>query len=359
MNIMPGRISIAVLVCFIFAAAALCQITPLPSAAPSPPVSPLTGSQETRQPIVSSLIPTPTPDPEKVVLCLVDDRRLTRAMADRMIDKLMRSKKGTPEYLERMRYVYTQNIMQDWLDMNLLAVEAETEGIKVAEEEITAQEEELKKASKVTFEVDNALAKLGLSKEEYRAQLRDAILGDKLIRRRFSSYYSEKDLEEIYKNSPSAFQRSPRVRADHIFCPLRGTESIAEKTIRTEFLEQAKKELKNGKDPLDIIKNADPSFGLIGGELGWQYPANRLPNPVNSLLFELKVKSVSNVIETDLGYYLLRIEEKQPLHGRTYQEARDAVIDTVLDEVRKKVLDVALRSHKVMINISGIPENKM
>jgi parvulin-like peptidyl-prolyl isomerase len=280
-------------------------------------------------------------------------------MVDRMLDKLIGNKKATQEHLEKMRLVYTQNIMQEWLDTNLLAAEAQSEGITVTEEEITAQEEELKKASKVTFEVDQALARLGLSKGEYRAQLRDAILGDKLIRRRFSVYYSEKDLEEIYKANPAAFQRPPRVRAAHVFCPLKGTESVGEKVIRMDFLEQATKELKKGKDPLDIIKNADPSLGLIGGDLGWLYPFNRLPNPVNSLVFDLKVKSVSDVIETEYGYYLIRIEEKQPLQGRNYEEARDAVMDTALDEVRKKVLDVAIRTHKVRINISGIPENKM
>lgn len=149
------------------------------------------------------------------------------------------------------------------------------------------------------------------------------------------------------------------MRASHLFCPLKGTESTEEKQIRKTFLEQAKSELKKGKDPLVLIKNADPSFELIGGDLGWQYPTNRLPNPVNSLLFDLKVNSVSDVIETRYGYYIIRIEEKQPLQGRSYDEAREAVMDTVFDEVRKKVLDVAKRTHKVRINISGIPENKM
>jgi len=356
---MSVRISIAIPICFLLAMLALCQDTPLPSPTPSFTLLPLTASLQTGHDVASSPTPTPQPDPDKVVLCIVDDRRLTRAMVDWMLDKLMGNKKGTPEHLEKMRLVYTQNIMQDWMDTNLLATEAEAEGITVTEEEITAQEEELKKASRVTFEVDNALARLGLEKEEYRTQLRDAILGDKLIRRRFSAYYSEKDLQEIYTSSPAAFQRPPRVRAGHIFCPLKGTESTEEKQIRKNFLEQAKKELKKGKDPLNLIQNADPSLGLIGGDLGWLYPTNRLPNPVNSLVFDLKVKSVSDVIETGYGYYLIRIEEKEPLQGRTYEEAREAVMDTVLDEVRKKVLDVALRSHKIRINISGIPENKM
>jgi len=356
---MSVRISIAIPVCFLLAMPALCQDTPLASPTASLTMSTIPASQQIERPVASSPIPTPPPDPNKVVLCLVDDRRLTRAMADRMLGTLLQNKKGTPEHLEKMRLVYTQNIVQDWLDTNLLAAEAETEGITVTEEEITAQEEELKKASKVTFEVDKALANLGLSREEYRVQLRDAILGDKLIRRRFSAYYSEKDLQEIYKAAPAAFQRPPRVRASHIFCPLKGTESAEEKKVRKNFLEQAKKELKKGKDPLEFIKNADPSFELIGGDLGWLYATNRLPSPVNSLVFDLKVKSLSDVIETGYGYYLIRIEEKEPLQGRTYEEARDAVMDTVLDEVRKKVLDVAIQSHKVRINISGIPENKM
>lgn len=207
---MAMRYCIALPICFLLMFPVLCQDAPLPSPSSPPARLKEAASQPTERAVLSSPIPTPQPNPEKVVLCLVDDRRLTLAKVNRMLDRLLKDKKGTQEHLDQMRFVYTQNIMQEWLDTNLLAVEAETEGIRVTEEEITAQEQELKKASKVKFEVDEALARLGLDKEEYHAQMRDAILGEKLIRRRFSAYYSEKDLQEIYKANPAFSTASPR-----------------------------------------------------------------------------------------------------------------------------------------------------
>jgi parvulin-like peptidyl-prolyl isomerase len=303
--------------------------------------------------------PTPTPDPNTVVVCLIDDRRLTQAMVDRMLEKLLADKKGTEEHLEKLRFVYTQNIMTEWLERNLLAAEAETEGIKITDEELAVQEEELRKASGVTFEIDTALNKLGQSKEEYRRQLKDALLGDKLVRRRMQTFYPEQELRKIYSKDPESFQRPPRVRATHILYPLKGSESSNDKKLMKEWMEDAQKKMKKGGDPVEIIKEADPALGLIAGDLGWLYPNNLLPRPINSLVFKLKAGETSDVAETRYGYYIIRVEEKQPLYGRNYEEAREAVVDSVFEEVRQKVLIQAKQTHKIRINMGGIPKDKM
>ncbi len=304
-------------------------------------------------------IPTPTPDPEKVVLCLVDDRRLTQAMVNKILTRLLKGKKRTTDYLERLRVVYTQNIMMEWLNRNLLAAEAEAEGITVTDDEIHQQEAALKSAANIKFEIDKALETIGASKAEYRKQLRDALLGEKLVNRRIRAYYAEKDLRKIYLKNPREFQRPPRVRASHVFCPLHGNETPEQKKARGKFMERARSQAKRGKDLRQVAKSADASWGVIGGDLGWLYPLNRLPQPINSLVFKVKVGKVSNVVESRYGYYVIRVEEKKPLSGITYEEARETVLDAVFNNVRKKVLDVAKRTHKVRINISGIPEDKL
>lgn len=303
--------------------------------------------------------PTPKPDPETVVLCLIDDRRLTQAMVDKMLDKLLTDKKGTPEHLEKLRFVYTQNIMTEWLERNLLAAEAESEGIKVRDEELTQQEEALRKAANVTFEIDKALSRLGQSKEEYRRQLKNALLGEKLVQRRMQAFYSEQDFRKMYSNNPESFQRPPRVRPSHILCPLKGNETSNDKKSLKEWMEDARKNMKKGIGPIEIVKEADPSLGLIAGDLGWLYPDNLMPRPLNALVFKLKVGDTSDVVETQYGYYIIRVEEKQPMYGRTYEEAREAVMDSVFEEVRQKVMEGAKRSHKIRINMSGIPKDKM
>jgi parvulin-like peptidyl-prolyl isomerase len=303
--------------------------------------------------------PTPPPDPDNLVLCLIDDRRLTQAMVDKMLEKLLADKKGTDEHLAKLRFVYTQNIMTEWLERNLLAAEAEKEGIKVTDEELTQQEEDLKKAARVTFEIDNALSKLGQSKDEYHRQLKDALLGEKLIRRRMQAFYSDQDLRKMYSSSPENFQRAPRVRAAHILYPFKGNESSNDKKSLKNWMEEARKKMKNGIDPMEIVKQEDSSLGIIGGDLGWLYANNLMPEPLNSLVFKLKVGEVSDVVETQYGFYIIRAEEKQPLYGRTYEEAREAVLDSVFEEVRQKVLLGAKQSHKIRINMGGIPKDKM
>ncbi|MBN1901880.1 peptidyl-prolyl cis-trans isomerase [Candidatus Sumerlaeota bacterium] len=302
---------------------------------------------------------TPKPNPHTVIVCLIDDRRLTQAEVDKSLDKLLAGKKGSEEQLEELRFVYTQNIMTEWLERNLLAAEAESEGIHVTEEELNKHEAELAKTAGYDVNIDDALTRIGQSREAYRRQLKDALLGEKLLRRRLQAYYSDQDLKNIYESNPDSFQRPPRVRVTHILYPFRGNESPDHKKSLKLWMEEARKKIKKGTDPEVILKQADSSMGVIGGDMGWLYPNNLLPEPLNSIVFKLKVGEVSDVLETQYGYYILRLEEKQPLFGTTYDEAREAVLDSVFEEVRQKVLQSAKFKHKIRINMSGIPKDKM
>ena len=303
--------------------------------------------------------PTPAPPPESIVLCIVDNRRLTHADVDRLLAKITKQETADEELLERRRLVYTQNIVTEWLERNILSAEAEREGIAVSAEEINQQEAALKQAARVEFDVENALQKIGANKDEYRRQLRDAILGEKLVRKKIGELVTEEELRALYNRNPASYVRPPRVRAVHVFCPLTGKESSAEKKERREFMENVRKGARKGGDFRVLAAQADPSWRVIGGDMGWMPEDNRLPKPINKLLFKLKVGAISDVEETEYGYYIIRVEEKQSMTGRNFEEARQFVMDSLFDVVREKVLEDARKNHRILINISGIPPEKL
>ncbi|HRR31803.1 MAG TPA: peptidyl-prolyl cis-trans isomerase [Candidatus Sumerlaeia bacterium] len=303
--------------------------------------------------------PTPAPPPESIVLCIVDNRRLTQADVDRLLAKITKQETADEELLERRRLVYTQNIVTEWLERNILSAEAEREGIAVSAEEINQQEAALKQAARVEFDVENALQKIGANKDEYRRQLRDAILGEKLVRKKIGELVTEEELRALYNRNPASYVRPPRVRAVHVFCPLTGKETSAEKKERREFMENVRKGARKGGDFRVLAAQADPSWRVIGGDMGWMPEDNRLPKPINKLLFKLKVGAISDVEETEYGYYIIRVEEKQSMTGRNFEEARQFVMDSLFDVVREKVLEDARKNHRVLINISGIPPEKL
>ena len=303
--------------------------------------------------------PTPAPPPESIVLCIVDNRRLTQADVDRLLAKITKQETADEELLERRRLVYTQNIVTEWLERNILSAEAEREGIAVSAEEINQQEAALKQAARVEFDVENALQKIGANKDEYRRQLRDAILGEKLVRKKIGELVTEEELRALYNRNPASYVRPPRVRAVHVFCPLTGKESSAEKKERREFMENVRKGARKGGDFRVLAAQADPSWRVIGGDMGWMPEDNRLPKPINKLLFKLKVGAISDVEETEYGYYIIRVEEKQSMTGRNFEEARQFVMDSLFDVVREKVLEDARKNHRILINISGIPPEKL
>ena len=170
---------------------------------------------------------------------------------------------------------------------------------------------------------------------------------------------TEEELRALYNRNPASYVRPPRVRAVHVFCPLTGKESSAEKKERREFMENVRKGARKGGDFRVLAAQADPSWRVIGGDMGWMPEDNRLPKPINKLLFKLKVGAISDVEETEYGYYIIRVEEKQSMTGRNFEEARQFVMDSLFDVVREKVLEDARKNHRILINISGIPPEKL
>lgn len=293
------------------------------------------------------------------MLCVVDNRRLTQADVDVLLAKIIRQETADEELMERQRLVYTQNIVTEWMERNLLAAEAEREGVRVSEEEVNQQEAALKQAANVAFDVENALQKIGASRDEYRSQLRDALMGEKLVRKKLGELVSEQELRAIYDKNPASYVRPPRARASHVFCPLTGNETPAEKKERREFMENVKKEVRKGGDFRVFAAQADPAWKVISGDMGWLPEDNRLPKPINKLLFKLKIGVISDVEETEYGFYIIRVEEKLPMAGRNFEEAREFILDSLFERVREKVLEDARKSHRILINISGIPPEKL
>jgi peptidyl-prolyl cis-trans isomerase C len=131
---------------------------------------------------------------------------------------------------------------------------------------------------------------------------------------------------DFYEKNPDQFKEPERVRASHILIAFPENADDAAKAAARTKAEQVLQDVKGGKDFAALAKehSQDPGSAVNGGDLGF-FQQGQMVGAFNDAAFSLAPGATSDLVETNFGYHIIRVAEKQP--GRTVP----------LDEVRPQV----------------------
>ena len=141
----------------------------------------------------------------------------------------------------------------------------------------------------------------------------------------------DKLAQNIYKAEPARFEIPAETRARHILIQGATAESRAK-------AEKLLAELKAGANFEELAKtnSADPGSAAKGGDLGF-FPKGRMVKPFEDALNALqKSGDLSGVVQSDFGFHIIRLEERQPAGIKPYSEVRDSLHAEIIDKALKK-----------------------
>ena len=252
--------------------------TPLPSATLIPP---------TRTPFP----PSPTPIPTAAV---VNGDLITLAEYQ---EELARYKAAVNRDLTLEDQ---ETVINDLINLTLLAQAAKSEGYQISETDL---EERVAALDTEEQPLDDWLAAHGFTPDSFRVFLKRALeaawMRDKII----ADVPTE--MVQIYAQQILLYK-------------LQDAELVLE-------------ELEKGKDFSELARNYDPQ---TRGDLGW-FPPNFLTLPeLDPVLFNLEIGETSDIIETEIGYHIITVlekEENRPLDPAVRQILQEKAIDSWLE----------------------------
>ncbi len=285
----------------------------------------------------------------------VGNRSLTKEQLTRRVAKLTQehAKTLSRRNLVALEEFYESKVLEDWVEIALLADEAEAQGLAVTPAELQQKVDALQSTPGTRVDVEKALKSMGVTKTEFLNEMHDAILGEKLIRTRLAQAYPEDKLREIYNAMPEKFITPPQVRASHIFRALSGNETKKKKNTLYNEIKALHRRALAGEDFATIAKASDAPSRDRGGDIGWFTAVNSLPKPLDTLIFELKVGKISKVVESKFGYHILKLTDARPATGLTFEDARPAVEDYVFATVRNDLLQAIKSTKRVAVIVEG------
>jgi peptidyl-prolyl cis-trans isomerase C len=146
-----------------------------------------------------------------------------------------------------------------------------------------------------------------------------------------------------------------QVRASHILLRVTKDTPPDQKQAIKAKADALDKQAKGGEDFAQLAtKNSqDPGSAARGGDLGWFAKGAMVP-AFDSAVWALKTGEISDVVETDFGYHVIKATDKRPEGYVPISDVRDRIKDYLSKEKvqaeTQKVID-QLRT-KAKINVT-------
>ena len=137
---------------------------------------------------------------------------------------------------------------------------------------------------------------------------------------------SDSELQKQYQDGLDSFRTPERVRVRHILIKTQGKPKEEAPKLKAKA-DDLLKQLKGGADFADLAKKNSEDTGSAekGGELGWIVKGQTVAN-FEKAAFSLEPGTLSGIIETEYGYHILQVEEKQAAHTQTFDEAKSQLL---------------------------------
>ena len=158
---------------------------------------------------------------------------------------------------------------------------------------------------------------------------------------------SEEDARKFYDQNPDKFTRPEAVKASHILLGVDEKATAEEKKAAREKAEKLRKELAGGADFAALAKaNSTCPSSKQGGDLGYFGKGQMVP-AFEKAAYALKPGEISDVVETQFGYHIIKLTEKKAAEKVEFKEARPrieeylqnqkivAAVSAYLEEARK------------------------
>jgi peptidyl-prolyl cis-trans isomerase D len=144
---------------------------------------------------------------------------------------------------------------------------------------------------------------------------------------------NEKDIEEYYRaNQKTKFHQPQAARVRHILIRVPSDADAKQKVTVRSKAEELVREARSGKDFGELAKEySDDPNSAQGGDLGWLTPGE-LPPPLDKAAFTVKKEETISLVETSLGYHILKVEDRREEKAKTLKEAKDEIVRAIRAE---------------------------
>lgn len=277
--------------------------------------------------------------PGKDVIATVNGVDITRPEVTAEMHNLLRQygDRLLPEQLNQVQPQLWKQAVENLIGMSLLLQEAERRGIQPAQEAIDRRIDKVSGRFPTPESFQEHLETSGVSRNEFIEGVVRHLKIEAMVES-LAPPVEEPGEEEVaayYRDHSDSFRVPERVRVSHILLTLGTEEDSEDRERKRQKLSLIKKEIEEGLDfaQLAFEHSQDPESWEEGGDLGY-FGRGMMIKPLEDAAFGMETGAVSEVVETEFGYHLITVTDRQEAGTLPLAEVRDKVVTFLNNQKR-------------------------
>jgi parvulin-like peptidyl-prolyl isomerase len=225
--------------------------------------------------------------------------------------------KGVPPGLLRQ---LSSQIVDQLVDRVLIEAAIAKSKVVVKAEEIDAKLEEVRaefaKSAEMTGQettLESLTAQLGITEEEFRSSIEQAIAIEKMLEERGLKEPDAKAARSFYDDNKSQFERPEQVRIRQIMISVdKENDAAAWDAAEKQAASMHAEAIKPKADFAALAKEkSQGQFASRGGDIGFR-KRGMMPAELEEAAFALKPGEIAKPVKTAFGWHVIKLEEHVP-----------------------------------------------
>ncbi|MBU0690112.1 MAG: nitrogen fixation protein NifM [Gammaproteobacteria bacterium] len=246
-----------------------------------------------------------------------------------------------PAALETDESERVQNMAQKQFELEARILKApEARDAMVPPSTLQAAMQEIRGRYENEDDFADDLSQNGLDEAEFSSALERELKVEAILEKvgTHAEHVTDTDVELYYQYHPDQFRRQETRLARHILVTI--NETIPENTREAALKRITEIAIRLRKEPArfeeQALKHSECPTALEGGKLG-DLPRGKLFPELEQVLFELNAGEVSDVVESELGFHVLRCDTITHASVLDFAQAKSS-IRKVLEKKRKRAV---------------------
>ena len=271
---------------------------------------------------------------DKDKVAMVNGTTITQADLDTEMGRYERQMTMTGRTLEPdQRAEMKKKVLDGLVDRELLIQQSKKLDIKVTEAEINDQVAALKKRFPNEQEFNNTLGKMKMSETDLKAQFGQDMTIKKMIEQEITSKISisDEDAKAFYDGHPDLFKTQEMVRASHILIKVDPKATDDDKAKAREKIVEIQKRIQNEDFAVVAKEVSECPSSAKGGDLDF-FQRGQMVGPFEEAAFALKPGTVSDIVETQFGYHLIKVTDKKEAGTMPFADIKERIVQHLKQE---------------------------
>jgi len=277
------------------------------------------------------------------MIASVNGNQITQADLQEAVQSMLASYEGQvpPEQLQQMQPMIKKQALENLINQKLLLQQAEKAGITADEKLVDARIKDLVSRFPSEEACMQQIQAAGYTKESLRNEINQNLTIEAVINNKTGDIpvAATQEVEAYFNENPEEFNVPERAQASHILIAAGSEDNDDAKAQKRLQIAGLKGEIEKGADFGKLaMEHSDCPSKAQGGNLGF-FERGKMVKEFEDVAFSAKIGEVSDIVETQFGYHLIKVTERQDAGKLELAEVRDKVQEFLTGRKKENMIN--------------------